>query len=50
MTLALIRPGPELHIYRDGQVMLEIPLSVSAAFQLGMDLFTEALRAWRDGK
>ncbi len=50
MTLALIRPGPELHIYRDGQVMLEIPLSFTAAMSLALDLLTEAMRARKDGK
>lgn len=50
MTIALIHPGPTLCIYRDGGLMLEIPLSVTKAFNLALDLFTEAMRARKDGE
>jgi hypothetical protein len=44
MILITIRPGPVLHVWRDGQEVIAVPLTFNAAFCLLRDL-AEALRA-----
>jgi hypothetical protein len=38
MMLVTIRPGPVLHVWRDGQEVIAVPLSFSAALCLLRDL------------
>ncbi len=38
MTLITIRPGPVLHVWRDGQEVIAVPLTFNAALCLLRDL------------
>ncbi len=38
MTLITIRPGPVLHVWRDGAEVVAVPLSFGAAMKLLKDL------------
>ncbi len=38
MTLITIRPGPVLHVFRDGQEVVAVPLTLDAALCLLRDL------------
>jgi hypothetical protein len=38
MTLVTIRPGPVLHIWRDGAELAAVPLSPNAALTLARDI------------
>lgn len=38
MTLITIRPGPVLHVWRDGVEVIAVPLSFNAAMGLLSDL------------
>lgn len=40
MMLITIRPGPVLHIWRDGEAFAEVPLTHGAALALLADLAT----------
>jgi len=44
MVIITIRPGPVLHVFRDGVEVVAVPLTASAALSLLKDL-AEALRA-----
>lgn len=44
MTLITIRPGPVLHVFRDGQEVIAVPLTFNAALGLLKDL-AEAMHA-----
>jgi len=44
LTLITIRPGPMLHVWRDGVEVVAVPLTFAAALSLLKDL-AEALRA-----
>jgi hypothetical protein len=43
MILITIRPGPVLHVWRDGQEVIAVPLTMDAALCLLKDL-AEAIR------
>ncbi len=43
--IAVIHPGPVLRIYDNGKLIAEVPLSVTAAQSLAIDLQLEAMRA-----
>ncbi|MEZ5913451.1 MAG: hypothetical protein R3D84_15525 [Paracoccaceae bacterium] len=43
LTLATIRPGPVLHVFRDGQEIAAIPLSRPAATRLAFDILRALL-------
>lgn len=45
MTIALIHPGPTLCIYRDGALMMEIPLTYREAIGTAGDLLKFASEA-----
>lgn len=47
MTLITIRPGPVLHVFRDGVEVVSVPLTFAAALCLLRDL-ADAL-SYRDG-
>jgi hypothetical protein len=38
MTLITVRPGPVLHVWRDGAEVAAVPLSPSAALSVASDL------------
>ena len=38
MMLATIRPGPVLHVWRDGAELAAVPLSPNAALTLARDI------------
>ena len=38
MTLITIRPGPVLHVWRDGKEVIAVPLNFGAAMGLLKDL------------
>lgn len=38
MDLITVRPGPVLHVWRNGQEVAAVPLSLSAAVQLCRDI------------
>lgn len=42
MTLVTIRPGPVLHVWRDGKEVIAVPLSWRAAVVLASDLLKHA--------
>jgi len=43
LTLITIRPGPVLHVWRDGVEVVAVPLTAAAALSLLKDL-AESLR------
>jgi hypothetical protein len=43
MTLITVRPGPVLHVWRDGREVAAVPLTLDAALCLLRDL-AEAIR------
>lgn len=43
MTLITIRPGPVLHVWRDGVEVVAVPLTLCAALSLLKDL-AEAIK------
>ena len=43
MTLITVRPGPTLHVWRDGVEVVSVPLTFGVALSLLKDL-AEALR------
>lgn len=47
MTLITIRPGPVLHVWRDGQEVAQVVLSTPAALSLLADLARATMRAQR---
>ena len=49
MMLVTVRPGPVLHVWRDGQEVAAVPLSTPAALTLLADLARAVVRAQADG-
>ena len=47
-TLLTVRPGPVLHIWRDGQEVARVPLDLHGALTLAADLLAATARA-QDG-
>jgi len=43
MVLITVRPGPTIHVWRDGVEVVAVPLTLAAALSLLKDL-AEALR------
>jgi hypothetical protein len=44
MILATVRPGPTLHIWKDGKCVLELPLTPNEAMGLCADILREMPR------
>ena len=49
MMLVTVRPGPVLHIWRDGQEVAQVALTTPAALSLLADLARAVVRAQADG-
>jgi len=48
LWIVTIRPGPALHVWRDGDIFLELPLPPVAALEVASRLLHEASIALRD--
>lgn len=48
-TLLTVRPGPVLHIWRDGQEVARVPLDLHGALTLAADLLAATARAQAGG-
>jgi len=45
LVLVTVRPGPVLHIWRDGQELARLPLDLHGALSLAADLLAATARA-----